>query len=120
MEEKDYKRLNVIEDELRVISQDCDKLRVLKRDILNAEKTYDFYDRVTLNFYDELEETWARNDGMGHNEITILEQKELVSKAVYERNDFVNEAVGQIDKSIRQLEEKGEELIRERRVIHNK
>lgn len=119
MEEKDYRRLNVIEDELRVISQDCDKLRVLKRDILNAEETYDFYDRVTLNFYNELEETWARNGGMGHNEITILEQKELVSKAVYERNDFVNEAIGQIDKSIRQLEEKEEELIRERRVIHN-
>jgi len=119
LEDKDYRCLNAIEDELRVISQACDKMRVLKRDIQGAEERYDFYDRATLNFYNELEETWTRNGGRGHSELIVLEQKELVSKAMYDRTDFVNEAIGKIDKSIRQLEEKEEELIRERRDIHN-
>lgn len=120
MEEKDYRRLNAIEDELRRSSQDCDKLRILKREIQREEDAYDFYDRATFNFYNELEETWIRNGARGHNEIIVLEQKELISKAMYERNDFVSESIKQIDKTIRQMEEKEEALIRERREIHNK
>lgn len=71
MEDKDYRRLNAIEDELRVISQDCDKMRVLKRDIQGAETPIINVGGKTLSVGADYKITYKNNKKIGKATVTI-------------------------------------------------
>lgn len=120
MEEKDYRRKCEIEDEIREISQDRDKLHALKRDVQNAEERFFEGDRSTLDLCNEIEETLIYNGDRTYTEFIFAEQREWLSKSMGERRDFICDEIGRLDQRLRQLDEKEEELEKEKRSIDNK
>ena len=110
MEEKDRNRLNEIEDELRNISQEREKLRDMKRDVRDKEDDFDVTDKMTLKLCDEIEENWAYNNGLNENDTIFYEQKNLISKSIQDRYSFLHDEFVRLDRRLSQLDNQEEEL----------
>lgn len=119
MEEKDYRRLNEIEKELRSVSLEIDKLNILKRDMKIAEEQFDATDRQALDLCNEIEETLIYNKGLAPRETIFDEHRELLHRSTRERRDFACDEIIRLDKRIRQLIDKKEELDIEKRRINS-
>lgn len=119
MEEKDRNRLNEIEDELRNISQEREKLRDMKRDVRDKEDNFDMLDEMTLKLCNEIEETWAYNNGLNENDPIFNEQRNLISKGIRDRYSFLHDEFGHLDRRLSQLDNQEEELNKEKRRINN-
>ena len=120
MEQQEYnRRHDEIDEELNNLSREYEEGCALRRDIVNDEEEFEQTDKEALRLCNDIEERWRENGGLGANEHIFEEQRELLKKSMYERDDFLSSGICEFDNNLRRMEERKEELLFEKRRLEN-
>lgn len=116
LERQEYnRRRDEIDEELNNLSREYEEGCAFRRDIVNDEKDFEETDRETLRLCNEIEERWRENGDLCANEYIFEEQRELLKKSMYERDDFLHSGIRKLDNHLRRLEDRKEGLLMEKR-----
>lgn len=116
LERQEYnRRRDEIDEELNNLFREYEEGCAFRRDIVNDEEDFEETDRETLRLYNEIEERWKENGDLYANEYIFEEQRELLKKSMYERNDFLHSGIRKLDNHLRRLEDRKEGLLMEKR-----